>query len=136
MKKILITTCVILMVSTVANACGGITVKGNSGTSYCLSKHKMNWYSAYAWCNDQKMSLIDVNSVCTDYRICSELKLSDNEKTHITNNDGTVGWVWTNTSSKITTAYHINLSSGSVDGNLHASSSRVNAYTYGYALCF
>ena len=60
MKKIIITTCAILMMSVTANACGGITIKGNSGADYCLSKQAMNWYSAYAWCKDQGMELIDL----------------------------------------------------------------------------
>ena len=110
MKKIIITTCVILMMSVTANACGGITVKGNSGASYCLSKHTMNWYSAYTWCKDQKMSLIDIDTVCKSSTSCSELNLSSEEKTHITDNGGTVGEVWTNTSNTSSSAFYVNLS--------------------------
>ena len=116
MKKFLITTCAILMVSTVANACGGITVKGNSGTSYCLSKQTMNWYSAYAWCHDQGMKLIDLDSVCKSSTSCSELKLSAEEKTHIADNGGTVGWVWTKTLVSRTFAYHVDFN-GAVHSN-------------------
>ncbi len=136
MKKILITTCAILMVSTVANACGGITVKGNSGATYCLSKQAMNWYSAYAWCHDQGMSLIDIESVCKNYNSCPELTLSSEQKKHITDNGGIFYVVWTNTPSKVTNAFHISLTDGSIDGNRHASSSYSNPSTYGCALCF
>ena len=114
MKKILITTCVILMVSTVANACGGITVKGNSGTSYCLSKHTMNWYSAYAWCEAQGMELIDLGGVCKSSTSCPELNLSSDQQQHITDNGGTVGYVWSNDSSSSSIAIAINLSGGKV----------------------
>ena len=129
MKKIIITTCAILMISATANACGGITIKGNSGASYCLSKHTMNWYSAYAWCHDQGMRLIDLDSVCkSSTSSCSELKLSSEEKTHITDNVGTVGWVWTNTSSSSHYAFYVNLSSGNINNN--------NRNNNNYALCF
>ena len=117
MKKFLITTCVILMVSTVANACGGITVKGNSGTSYCLSKHKMNWYSAYAWCNDQKMSLIDLETVCKSSTSCPEVVFSGAEKTHIANSGGVLDWIWTNTPNSSQTAFMVNPYAGYVTNN-------------------
>ena len=118
------------MVSTVANACGGITVKGNSGTSYCLSKHKMNWYSAYAWCNDQKMSLIDLETVCKSSKSCPELNLSSEEKTHITDNGGSVNRVWTNISHSSYDAFYVDLRSGYIGAGV---------YRYDvsyYALCF
>ena len=137
MRKILISTCAILMISATANACGGITIKGNSGASYCLSKHTMNWYSAYAWCHDQGMRLIDMDSVCkSSTSSCSELSLSSDQKTHITDNGGTVGWVWTNTSLEASSAYHIRLIAGEINGKRNGISSRTNIYIYSYALCF
>ena len=132
MKKFLISTCAILMISTMANACGGITIKGNSGTSYCLSKHTMNWYSAYAWCHDQGMKLIDLDSVCKSSTSCSELKLSDDEKKHITDNGGTLERVWTNTSVDATHAYPIELSSGKL-ANYAQNDARLKSAC---ALCF
>ena len=130
MKKIIITTCAILMISATANACGGITIKGNSGASYCLSKQAMNWYSAYAWCDGQGMKLIDLNSVCKSYNSCPELKLSDDEKKHITDNGGIVNWVWTNTSGS-SNAFNVNFGPGNITQPLYG---RTNSY--GYALCF
>lgn len=116
MRKILISTCVILMISVTANACGGITIKGNSGATYCLSKHTMNWYSAYAWCDGQGMKLIDLNSVCKSSTSCPELNLSSDQKTHITNNGGIVGWTWTKTLVSRTFAYHVGFT-GAVHSN-------------------
>ncbi|MBR4927704.1 MAG: hypothetical protein IKY98_05195 [Alphaproteobacteria bacterium] len=98
MHKILIMICAVLMIPSLSNACGGISIKGNSGTSYCLSKHTMNWYSAYAWCDAQEMALIDLTSVCESSTGCSELNLSSDEKDHIENNGGTLDPVWTDTS--------------------------------------
>ncbi len=129
MKKFLITTCAILMMSVTANACGGIAIKGKSGADYCLSKHSMNWYSAYAWCNDQKMRLIDMETVCKNYNSCPELKLSSEEKTHIADNGGTVDWVWTNTSSVSGSAFAVLLSSGGIYNGYY----RLESI---YALCF
>ncbi len=122
MRKILISTCVILMISVTANACGGITIKGNSGASYCLSKHEMNWYSAYAWCEAQGMKLIDLNSVCKSSTSCPELNLSSEQKTHIADNGIPLGkYMWTNTAVSRSNAFavdfynHINNGPNSYD---------------------
>ena len=120
------------MVSTVANACGGITFKGNSGTDYCLSKHTMNWYSAYAWCDAQGMKLIDLGPVCgRNFGTCSELKLSNDEKTHITDNGGGLRG-WTNTSNDNIRALSVELSNGIIH---LIDSSGARSYKYDYALC-
>ena len=135
MRKILISTCAILMVSTVASACGGITIKGNSGTSYCLSKQTMNWYSAYAWCEAQGMELIDLDSVCKNYNSCPELNLSSDQKTHITNNGGRVAWIWINKSISSDRAFNVNLGSGAL--NQGSGYRNYSDYNIGYyALCF
>ncbi len=119
------------MTSTVANACGGITVKGQSGT-YCLSKAQMNWYSAYAWCKAQGLDLVEV-SVCNHYSSCSELKLSDAEKANITNNGGAVGSVWTNTSNSAQLSYYIPLDTGTVKNAYGHRNGIMGMY---YALCY
>ncbi len=133
MKKIILLTGVILMMSVTANACGGITVKGNSGASYCLSKHDMNWYCAYAWCKDQGMKLIDTASVCKNNTSCPELKLSSEQQKHITDNGGTVNWVWTNTSLGSEFAFVVHLSSGNLNNSYYYTGIR---YTTNSALCF
>ena len=134
MQKILFLTCTILITSVTANACGGITIKGNSGASYCLSKHTMNWYSAYAWCHDQGMDMIDMDSVCKSSTSCSELNLSSEEKTHIADNGIPSGkYVWTSTAISARNAYavdfynHINNGPNSYDYSYRPSNR--------YALC-
>ena len=123
MKKLILLTFGILMTSNIALACGGIIVKGTSGTNYCLSKQKMNWYSAAGWCQVQNMKLIDIKEVCGDINnTCSELVLSDTEKNNITASGGTLGWLWTHTSSTayvpflVTTAGKINPSTYALNG--------------------
>ena len=112
MKKILLTIAIV-MISNVALACGGITIHGNSGKSYCLSKFSMNWYTAYAWCKDQGMNLIELDTTCgVTSGSCSELKLSSDEQSNITAAGGKVGNVWTNTSSTSSNARIVNLSFG------------------------
>ena len=133
MKKIILLTIaiVIVMISNVALACGGVTFLGNSGKSYCLSKFTMNWYSAYAWCKDQGMNLIELDTTCgASSGSCSELALSSAEQSNITAAGGKIGTVWTNTSHTSPTAFVVNLSSGKV-----INFGRDNL-TYGYAVCF
>ena len=136
MRKILISTCAILMISVTANACSGITIKGNSGTSYCLSKQTMNWYSAYAWCQAQGMKLIDLGPVCgRNSGTCSELSLSSDQKTHITDNGGRVAWIWINKSISSDRAFNVNLGSGAL--NQGSGYRNYSDYDIGYyALCF
>lgn len=133
MKKFIITTCAILMVSSAANACSGILIKGNSGASYCLSKHIMNWYSAYAWCDAQRMKLIDLASVCgQNFGTCSELNVSQSEKDKITDNGGEVAAVWTNNSYDGPKAWSVSLNNGAIH-LLNASGGR--SYQFTYSLC-
>ena len=131
MQKIILLICAVLMISTVANACGGITITGKSGKSYCLSKFTMNWYTAYAWCKDQSMDLIELGTTCgTNVGTCSELALSSDEQNNIKEKGITIDLVWTNTSNSASYAYYVNLSSGNFY-NLKARS--VNG---DYALCY
>ena len=129
MRKLILLICAILMTSTVANACGGITVKGKSGKSYCLSKFTMNWYTAYAWCKDQSMDLIDLDTTCgTNVGTCSELTLSSAEQTNITDKGGKVGNVWTNMSNTSSSACYVHLGSG----NFNCDNRLYNYYAFCY----
>ncbi|MBR5130182.1 MAG: hypothetical protein IKV03_03050 [Alphaproteobacteria bacterium] len=116
MKKIILLTLAILMISNVANACGGITLKGKSGATYCLSKHKLHWYSAYAWCKDQGMELIDVKEVCGQLSgKCSELALTDEEKNNIsTYTGGKATEFWTRTAASSSAAYYISIKDANI----------------------
>lgn len=101
MKKTLLLTLMIFMTSITANACEGVSFQGTSGKSYCLSKHTMNWYSAYAWCNDQGMQLVDINQLsCStvEFRSCAEFKLTQEQKDAITAAGGKLAYAWTNVS--------------------------------------
>ena len=75
MRKILILTCGILMMSSVAMAEGETTVEtcangagtlvtGKSGYKYCKSNETMNWWNAVAWCDAIGKRLIDLNTDC------------------------------------------------------------------------
>lgn len=128
MKKILLTIAIV-MISNVALACGGITIHGNSGKSYCLSKFSMNWYTAYAWCKDQGMNLIELDTTCGASSGCSELVLSSAEKSNITAAGGKVGSVWANTSSTSSQAYNVILTYNNViQAGRHE--------RHNYALCY
>ena len=119
MKKILILVCGILMVSFVANACEGVVVKGKSGASYCLSKHQMNWYSAYAWCKDQGKDLVELKNVCgvaVQNSSCPEFKLSDAEKSDIEAAGAKAHSAWTQTSSSSSAVYYIYLANSNIHG--------------------
>ncbi|MBR4927312.1 MAG: hypothetical protein IKY98_03185, partial [Alphaproteobacteria bacterium] len=111
----------ILMISTVANACGGITIKSGK---YCLSKHRMNWYSAYAWCQAQGMNLIEME-VCGSFSSCPALKLDSSEREYV-NSLGITNYLWSNTSSSSTHVWQPTLSGGVYsstyrdNANLHA----------------
>lgn len=121
MKKLILLTLVIFMISSTAHAeCKGITFKGKSGTSYCMSKHLMNWYSASAWCQAQGMNLIDVQKVCGSLASCTELNLSSAEKEKITSAGGNIVWGWTNTSQSSSYVYLVNMSTGGTTGTLRA----------------
>lgn len=67
MKKILFTLIICTFFVNVAKAeCWGDEVPGNNEHIYCVSKQKMNWYSAFAWCHAQGRHLVTMNELC-DY---------------------------------------------------------------------
>ena len=134
MKKIVLLTGMILMASNMANACEGISIKGNSGADYCLSHHNMNWYSAYTWCQAQNMALIDIGVLCNSVKgLCAELNLSDTTKEYIVNNGETLGEVWSNTSLSVTNIYSVSLANGQGwDGYYQRVPTRTARH---YALC-
>ena len=134
MQKMIVAVCAVLMVSNVAEACQGITFQGNSGTTYCLSRQSMNWYSAYTWCQAQNMALIDIGVLCNSIKgLCAELNLSDTTKEYIVNNGGTLGEVWSNTSLSVTNIYSVSLANGQGwDGYYQRVPSRTARH---YALC-
>lgn len=135
MKKILLLTIAILMTSNLAFAdCKGVTFKGKSGASYCLSKQQMNWYSASNWCQAQGMNLIDVKKVCGSLTsLCSEFKLSDEEKTKIKSQGGTPSWSWSGISWTVSAPYCVNIADGGFGTSGYGNIDR--SRTDRYALC-
>lgn len=129
MKKIFLLAIAIFMVSNIANACSGITIKGQSGKSYCLSKSPMNWYSAYTWCQAQGKHLINLDTVCgksTGY--CTELTLSSDEKNNIQENGGVAGMAWTDNSVASNIAFWVSVMNGQIATRLRDDANY-------YALC-
>ena len=86
----------------------GTVIKGNDGTEYCLSKMKMNWWTALGWCQSIGKALIQYPSDCrcdgdncpTEMVGCPNLKgVGD-------------GCVWTSTPFGGSDVYNINLATG------------------------
>lgn len=121
MKKILLLTLTVLMISMRANACEGVSFQGASDATYCLSKHAMNWYSAYAWCNDQQMQLVDITKLCNTVELssCAEFKLTQEEKDAIIAAGGKIAYAWTNVSYADCCPASINLDAGAVGFGNH-----------------
>ena len=121
MKKILLLTLTVLMISMRTNACEGVSFQGASGATYCLSKHAMNWYSAYAWCNDQEMQLIDISKLCNTVSLasCPEFTLTQEKKDAITAAGGKVSYAWTNVSYSDCCPASINLDAGAIGFSNH-----------------
>lgn len=122
MKRTILATCCFLIFSSVANACGGIPIKGTSGADYCLSNDRMNWYSAYTWCEAQGLNMLDLSVVCkTISGPCNELKSSI---------DGFYP-AWTNMSFSSKNAEIIDIATG------HINQGQGYARTTGfYAICY
>lgn len=126
MKKIIL-ICAILLTSVIVHAddtmtCAdgaGTVITGKNGTEYCMSKNKMNWWTALGWCQKIGKKLISYPEECkcpTD--ICGETmsgcpnltgvysahmcvwtihpNFSDQAKTVCLNN-GTIGGAYRNT---------------------------------------
>ena len=129
MKRILILTCAILMVSNGVNACDGISIQDTKGQSYCMSKFTMNWYSAKTWCESHHMHLVKKEDFCGGTDSCS-FKISEDTKTYITRNGGGLGYFWTDMTISGSLA-HIIHTNGYYETNT-ALLRRLNTF---YAMC-
>jgi len=106
--------CAVLITSTAANACNGISV--HSG-KYCISKHRMNWYSAYDWCKSQGKTMPTLEALCGSKSSCASAALTEADQNKITENGGiTDEAAWVNTSVNTTYAYHVYLAKGATYG--------------------
>ncbi len=135
MNKILMISCGVLMMSSVAMAdetatetCAngaGTVITGISGNKYCRSNQRMSWLNAHAWCDGLKKRLFDLSDCkCSDMTancagsICAELRL------------GIALQIWTARPSKTGTAYHVVLDRGNI-----YTGDRTHTNSYSYAVC-
>ena len=82
MKKLLLilTLSIILPSIAFAKCDGGNEKAGKNGHSYCISKKKMNWWSAVTWCEANGRSLATMQQACDTQAptTCSNLAISVN----------------------------------------------------------
>ena len=106
----------------------GTVVKGVNGKTYCLSKVRMNWWSANAWCDSAKgvSQLVhpDEDCDCSGFEGCYEGVSCPNLK-----NDTAIT-VWTSVSSGQSGAFMIHMGNGEVTAD-----TRDKSHTHYRALC-
>ena len=142
MRKILMLTCGVLMISsvviaeeeTVDTTCAGgagTILMGKSGYKYCMSKNQMNWWNAVAWCDGLKdksgatKRLFDLKRDCA----CSETTANCASKTCSELAGVSSSSVWTVTPASGDVAYRVDLSSGTIYNHYAGRS------YYHYSLC-
>ncbi len=60
----------ILTIGSAANAAtceGGTLATGENGHEYCRSNLRMNWWSAYAWCEANGRHMASMYEICPDW---------------------------------------------------------------------
>ncbi len=128
MKKELILICSILLAFNIKTACAtscsgeyGTIITGVNGKSYCLSKHSINWWSTFSWCNkvedfSEPISIADCD--CTGYEGCDETVACPNLKI------GYNATIWTSTNIDAIRSVSVKLSTGNfnTDYYYHADS--------------
>lgn len=122
MNKILMLTCGMLMVfsvalaeettpETCANGAGTVVTGTVTEHKYCMSNETMNWWNAHAWCEGLKSRLFDLdlkNCGCNNATInckasCPDLAFG-----------GTDTWVWTSVPYSTEQAYDVHFKYGAV----------------------
>ena len=140
MNKILILTCGVLMMSSVAlgdnttaetcaNGAGTVITGVVTGHKYCMSNQKISWWNSNSWCDAQGRRLFSLED-CTyssyinpGIRICADLKNISIESEII---------VWTATPAGTHQSYGLYLPSGRINPF-----NRDNSYfAGGKALCY
>ena len=125
MKKYMAFMGVWLWISaTMAECVGGTWVTANSvasnpdicteatcnGATFCKSNGTMNWWSAFTWCASNGLHLASFQEMCPG--------ISTDSPTTCVNLQG-VGsdlWVWSALGKGDRDAFHVNLSTGKIDG--------------------
>lgn len=76
-KFLFLTTCVLgischgfaqeTSTETCANGAGEVITGYITGTKYCISKTRIDWWNAHAWCDGLGMKLFDLNTDCQQF---------------------------------------------------------------------
>ena len=131
MKKTILAILMAMLATTAfaeAKCEGGDVFEGvNDGHEYCISKSKMNWWSAFTWCQHQGRHLPSLQEVCEGWHgasgpVCDNLIKSDVTATHC----------WTANPSGSTSAWIVVIGTGSIFS--HSSVLRNNGTAI--ALCY
>jgi len=128
MKKIIVFLCLCAVVPAMAaepTCNGGTPITANDGTTFCKSNQKMNWWSAFTWCESQGRKLADFATMCPGVSQTPANTAGDCPNLQ---GKGDV-WVWSSLAYDEKYALGVNLSSGAISYG-----SRVADY-YPYALC-
>jgi len=129
-KKIVFLICVFfLTTSAMAATCkGGAIITANNGTTFCKSDNKMNWWSAFTWCESQGRTLAELSKMCPGVSQAAANEEGDCPNLQGTD-DGQWKYAWSSLDSN-TNGYGaiiVDLSSGAI-----VISNRNN---YGFAFC-
>ena len=134
MNKILILTCGVLMMSSVAlgdnttaetcaNGAGTVITGVVTGHKYCLIKQSMNWWNAYALCDGMERRLFSLDDCLyssTGTGRCADLEGASG-----------VVHIWTATPSGVEKAQCVNLLNGGI-----FTQNRGGVSTPTYTLCY
>ena len=94
---------------TCANEAGTIII-GNSGYKYCKSNERMNWWNAWAWCDELRKKLFSLDDCGCDGTVnCSGVCY---ELNGVGSNDVRI---WTQTADGTKNASHVILSWGAIN---------------------
>ena len=128
MKKIIVFLCLCAVVPAMAaepTCNGGSIITAKDGTTFCKSNQKMNWWSAFTWCESQGRKLANLSKMCPNV---SQVPRNEDGDCPNLQGKGDV-WVWSSLAYDEKYALGVNLSSGAISYG-----SRVADY-YPYALC-
>ena len=136
MKKIIVfLMCVFATISAVAEVSelpcnGGSNITAKNGTKFCKSDQRMNWWSAFAWCDSQNLKLADLATMCPNTSQTPAGTAGDCPNLQ----DVGEGPVWSSLANGDWKAIYVSLPSGAVDSanRTHATS---QTYAHYHALC-
>ena len=119
MRHFFTLTCIFLIMPSIAIANDSTTcadgsgkiITGKDNTEYCMSKNRMNWWTALEWCAAINKTLIHFPEDCQ----CKEGKCPDTTMSSCPNLNGIINdYAWTSTGSGQKSALLIRLFDGGV----------------------